>query len=59
MSALMGARIRDIMSISTSADTPGFRELLGAGEQFGIVKFDENGKAVNIEEKPGRYAGCV
>lgn len=36
MSVLMNAGIRDILIISTSADTPRFQELLGDGHQFGV-----------------------
>ena len=36
MSVLMSAGIRDILIISTSNDTPRFKELLGDGKQFGV-----------------------
>lgn len=36
MSVLMSAGIRDILIISTPADTPRFKDLLGDGAQFGV-----------------------
>ena len=36
MSILMSAGIREILIISTTDDTPRFKELLGNGKQFGI-----------------------
>ena len=36
MSVLMNAGIRDILIISTSQDTPRFKDLLGNGSQFGL-----------------------
>ena len=36
LSVLMNAGIRDILIISTPADTPRFEALFGAGSQFGI-----------------------
>ena len=36
LSVLMNADIRDILIISTPADTPRFQELLGDGHQFGL-----------------------
>lgn len=36
MSVLMNAGIRDILIISTSQDTPRFKDLLGNGHQFGV-----------------------
>src|ERR1700691_2289342 len=37
LSALMLAGIRDILVISTPADTPRFEQLLGGGERWGIT----------------------
>ena len=36
MSVSMNAGIRDILIISTPADTPRFEDLLGGGHQFGV-----------------------
>ena len=36
LSTLMLAEIKDILIISTSQDTPRYKELLGDGHQFGI-----------------------
>ena len=41
LSVLMNAGIRDILIISTPADTPRFEELLGDGHQFGISLQDK------------------
>lgn len=36
MSVLMNSEIRDILIISTPADTTRFQDLLGDGKQFGV-----------------------
>jgi len=46
LSTLMFAGIREIMVISTPADTPRFEEILGSGEKFGLTF------SYAVQEKP-------
>jgi glucose-1-phosphate thymidylyltransferase len=50
LTTLMSAGIREILIISTSKDTPRFKELLGNGEDYGCIFIYE------VQEKPNGLA---